>query len=78
MQLGTEFYFFAKSDTNGPIDEQTNHDRWLGLEPDIYMNWQMTSDIALSVRYGLFVPGDAIVDDAKMRQFLFAGVTVSF
>ena len=42
------------------------------------MNWQISSDVALSVRYGVFVPGDAIVVDEKMRQFLFAGITVSF
>ena len=78
MQLGTDLYFFAKANTQAPIDEASSGSRWLGLEPDIYMNWQITSDIALSVRYGLFVPGDAITDDVKMRQFLFAGVTVSF
>jgi hypothetical protein len=78
MQLGTDLYFFAKANPAAPIDEATTNDRWLGLEPDIFMNWQMTSDVSLTVRYGLFVPGDAIVDDAKMRQFLFAGVTVSF
>ncbi len=78
MQLGTDLYFFAKADTSAPIDEATTGSRWLGLEPDIYMNWQITSDVALSMRYGVFVPGDAIVDDSKMRQFFYTGVTVSF
>src|SRR5581483_6533696 len=78
MQLGTDLYFFAKANTDAPIDEATTNSRWLGVEPDIYMNWQISSDVALSVRYGLFIPGDAITDDVKMRQFLFAGVTVSF
>jgi hypothetical protein len=78
MQLGTDLYFFAKANADAPIDEATNNDKWLGLEPDIYMNWQITSDVSLSMRYGLFVPGDAITIDDKMRQFFFAGVTVSF
>ena len=59
MQLGTDFYAFAKMDMGAPIDETSSNNRWLGIEPDIYMNWQITSDIALSVRYGVFIPGDA-------------------
>jgi hypothetical protein len=78
MQIGTDFYAFAKMDTDAPIDEVTTDNRWLGLEPDVYMNWQITSDVSLSVRYGIFIPGDAIVNDGKMRQFLYTGVTVAF
>ena len=79
MQVGTDLYFFAKADTlQHRSTEATTGSRWLGLEPDIYMNWQITSDVALSMRYGVFVPGDAIVDDSKMRQFFYTGVTVSF
>jgi hypothetical protein len=78
MQLGTDLYAFAKMDTGGPIDETTTGSRWLGVEPDIYMNWQITSDISLSMRYGLFIPGDAIVADGKMRQFFFTGITIAY
>jgi hypothetical protein len=78
MQIGTDFYTFAKLSADGPIDEPTSNSRWLGVEPDIYLNWQITSDIALSVRYGVFIPGDAVVNDGKLRQFLFTGVTVAF
>jgi len=48
------------------------------VEPDIYLNWQITSDLALSVRYGAFFPGDAIENDGKVRQFLYTGVTIAF
>ena len=78
MQVGAEFYAFAKAVTDAPIDEETTDNRWLGIEPDVYMNWQITSDVALSARYGLFVPGDAIVNDGKMRQFLYTQITFAF
>ena len=68
----------AVAATDAVIDESTTNSRWLGVEPDIYMNWQITSDISLSMRYGVFIPGDAIVADGKMRQFFFAGITIAY
>lgn len=78
MQLGLDLFLFAKLRENAPIDEATTNDRILGFEPDLYMNWQMTSDVTLALRYGAFVPGEAIVSDGKIRQFIYAGVTFAF
>jgi len=78
MQLGTDLFVFAKLNPNGPIDEPTTDDRMLGYESDLFLNWQMTSDVSLALRYGAFFPGDAIISDGKIRQFIYAGVTVAF
>jgi hypothetical protein len=78
MQVGSDLFFFAKLDEDGPIDEPTTADRVLGFEPDVYMNWQITSDVTLALRYGAFIPGEAIVNDGKIRQFFYAGVTFAF
>jgi Alginate export len=78
MQLGSEFYAFAKFDRNAPTDEPTTNSLWLGIEPDVYMNWQITSDVAWTARYGVFIPGDATENDGKMRQFIYTGVTISY
>lgn len=78
LQIGTDFFVFQKFDGHAPIDESTNDGRFLGVEPDIYLNWQITSDVALSIRYGAFFPGDAIENDGKIRQFLYTGVTIAF
>ncbi|HEX3358333.1 MAG TPA: alginate export family protein, partial [Tepidisphaeraceae bacterium] len=78
MQIGSEFYAFAKFDRNAPINEPTTNSRWLGIEPDLYMNWQITSDVSFTARYGVFIPGDAIESDGKVRQFLYTGVTISY
>jgi hypothetical protein len=78
MQIGTDLFLFAKLDPDAPIDEQTTDSGYLGFEPDVYLNWQITSDVTLALRYGAFVPGDAIVNDGKIRQFIYAGMTFAF
>lgn len=77
LQVGTNFYIFNKFQADAPIDETTNSDTYLGVETDFFANWQVTSDLALSLRYGVFFPGDAFVDN-DARHFLFTGITVAF
>jgi hypothetical protein len=78
MQVGTDLFLLAKLQENAPIDEPTTNDRILGYEPDFYLNWEITSDVTLALRYGAFIPGEAIVADGKIRQFFYAGVTFAF
>ena len=81
FQVGTDLIFFAKFDEDAPIDEPTRAgSQWLGFEPDLYLNWQITSDVSLGVRYGVFFPGSAIADpgDDHPRHFFFTGVTFAF
>ena len=78
FQVGADVLFFAKFDKDGPIDEATTADRFLGWEPDVYLNWQITSDITLAIRYGVFFPGSAIVEDDHPRNFFFTGLTFAF
>ena len=51
----------SNSATEPPIDEVTSDDRYLGWEPDVYINWQVTSDVTFAFRYGVFFPGTAIL-----------------
>jgi hypothetical protein len=79
LQLGTDLLVFAKTRQEAQLDEPTQLDhRYLGWEPDFFMNWQITNDVTIAVRYGIFFPGDAIVNDQQNRQFFFAGVTYAF
>jgi hypothetical protein len=79
LQTGVDLFFFGKLDPNGPINEPTTDNRYLGWEPDLFINWQITSDITLAFRYGIFFPGPAIIDDDDSpRQFIGAGVTYAF
>lgn len=78
LQVGADAFVFFKADSEGGSDEPTSDDSYLGFEPNLYVNWQITSDISLAVRYGVFFPGSAIEADEKNRQFFFAGLTFAF
>ena len=68
---------FDKLKRGGAIDEPTEDRRYLGWEPDVFVNWQVTDDVTLVMRYGLYFPGSAIPKD-DTRQFFYAGVTYAF
>lgn len=78
LQVGGDFFVFCKMNEDGGIDETTASGRYLGVEPDVYINWQIKSDVTLTLRYGAFFPnGDVVVQD-DVRQFFFGGLTFSF
>lgn len=83
LQVGVNFYLYGKLNRNAPFDEDTSDHTYLGFETDLYANWQITSDVALSMRYGVFFPGKAIggsfvATDKDERHFFFTGLTISF
>jgi hypothetical protein len=78
LQVGADFFVYSKMSHDAPIDEPTVDKRYLGVEPDFFLNWQVSSDVTLNLRYGIFFPGSAIVSDEKTRQFFGAGVTYAF
>ena len=78
MQAGVDVLFFSKLLSDGPIDEATNSRRFLGAEADLYLTWQISSDVTFSMRYGGFLPGPAIEGDSGLRSLFFAGVTYAF
>jgi hypothetical protein len=78
LQVGVDVFAFAKYDADAPIDEPTGTNRYLGWEPDIYLNWQLTSDLTLALRYGVFFPSDENFANDDSRQFFFGGVTFAF
>jgi len=78
LQVGTDFFVFNKMRESGGIDEATLSGRYLGVEPDVYINWQLSSDVTLVLRYGAFFPnGDVIIND-DTRQFFYGGLTFAF
>ena len=78
MQVGADFFVFNKMNREGGIDETTFDGRYLGVEPDVYLNWQMTSDVTLSLRYGVFFPNGDVVQEDDVRHFFFGSVTFAF
>jgi hypothetical protein len=78
LQVGADFFVFCKMRENGGIDEATAKGRYLGVEPDVYMNWQITSDVTMVLRYGVFFPNGDVISNDDTRQFFFGGLTFAF
>jgi hypothetical protein len=78
LQAGFDFFLYGKVDRHAPINEPTLDKRYLGVEPDFFINWQVTSDVTLAARYGVFFPSSAafVTDDA--RQFILLTLTLAF
>lgn len=80
MQIGVDFFVINKLQAEAPIDQVTSSEhRFLGVEPDLYMNWQITSDLTLALRYGIFFPSsDAFGANDDPRHFFYGGLTFAF
>lgn len=79
LQIGTDLYIFGKENSRAPIDQPTNPgEQYLGWEPDLYLNWEITSDITFTARYGVFFPNPAAFTQSGARQFLYTGATFAF
>ena len=78
LQFGFDFFVFNKFDSDAPIDEETvEGEGFLGVEPDLFVNWQVVEDVTVAVRYGVFFPGDAF-EQSDPRHFVFLGLTYAF
>ena len=78
FSLGFDFYFFAKLDSDAPVSVITvPGESYIGFETDIIVTWQITSDLALDGRYGIFVPGEAFLGSDPMH-FFYLGFSYGF
>jgi hypothetical protein len=78
MQLGFDFFVFNKLQKDRVITEKSGNKHYLGVEPDVSLNWQITSDVTLAVRYGIFFPDDNLLAHGFNRQFVYTGLTFAF
>lgn len=81
MEVGTKVFFYHKAKAGGPISDTTasNDARNLGWEWDVFCDWRLTSDVAWTIRYGIFQPGSSFDGgDKSSRHFVYTGVVFSF
>jgi hypothetical protein len=79
LQVGGDVFVFFRLEDGGPIHEEVDGSgHYLGTEADVYANWQVTSDLAVILRYGVFFPGSNLEFDDDPRHFFFTGVTLAF
>jgi hypothetical protein len=65
-------------DENAPISVTTiPGERYVGMEFDFILEWQLLSDVAIDLQYGIFIPGEAY-PDSDPRHFLYAGFSYGF
>lgn len=77
-QVGGNLLLYNKLDADAPINEATSNHHYLGTGAEVFLNWQITSDVTIAARYGVFFPGEAIETDHDERHFFFTGVTYAF
>jgi hypothetical protein len=79
LELGANCFFYWKDETRGGISDWRADlaNQEIGRELDLFLHWQILSDLAFSVRFGTFCPGDAYSHETE-RSFLATSVTYSF
>jgi hypothetical protein len=79
LEIGSNFFWFWKDEANGGISDfrADRNSEDVGNELDIFLHWQILSDLALSIRFGTFYPGNAYSHDSN-RTFFWTAATYSF
>jgi hypothetical protein len=78
LQLGFDFFTYFKLAQGSALEEASYDQSFVGVEPDVYLNWQLTSDLTVVFRYGYFFPGDALIVNDEHRHFFYGGITYAF
>ncbi|MBL4702544.1 MAG: alginate export family protein [Phycisphaeraceae bacterium] len=78
LQVGTNIYLYGKLNKNAPIEEASTNHTFLGVETDFFANWQITNDLSMSARYGIFFGGEALTNNSNPRNFFFTSFTLAF
>lgn len=73
-----DVFLLGKMDEDAPMSVSTElGERYLGIEVDLGLEWQLYSDLAFDVRYGIFVPGEAYFT-SDPRHFFYAAFSYAF
>ena len=79
LDVGADYYCQFKAAAEGAVsDTRANRDSaFLGQEVDLFVEWRIFSDLAVTFRYARFFPGRAY-SDRDPRDFFFTGLNFSF
>jgi len=78
LQFEPSIFVLGKLRSDAPIDEFTGDDHYLGIEPDLAVNWPIRENLFFTGRYGVFIPGGAATESSGSRQFVYLAVTYAF
>ncbi len=79
LEVGTSWFLYHKHHSAAAVSDPTatNGSGYLGWEMDYFANWDISTDFSATVRYGVFLPGDAFLDRTT-RTYLLVGFTWNF
>ncbi len=79
LEMGTNWFLYYKQRAAAAVSDPTAGvaSGYLGWEMDYFANWDVTSDLSATTRYGVFFPGKAF-DDRTTRTYLLFGLTWNF
>ena len=81
-RVSVNAFMYVRWDANAPISLPTTlgGSNLVGSEYDFNVDWRIYSDVNMSLRYGLFVPNNAVfgATEDEPRQFFYVGVTYAF
>lgn len=79
LEFGTDWYLYHKHHRLAAVSDPTASvgSGYLGWEMDYYANWQVSTELSWTARWGVFFPGSAF-GDRTMRTFFLAGMAWSF
>lgn len=79
LEVGSDWFLYHKHHASAAVSDPTADvpSGYAGWEMDYFANWDITSDLSATARYGVFFPG-AAYSDRTTRTFLLVGVTWSF
>ena len=81
-RISVNAFMYVRWDANAPISVPTTlgGSNLVGSEYDFNVDWRIYSDVNMSLRYGLFVPNNAVfgATEDEPRQFFYVGVTYAF
>ena len=78
LNVRGDLFFLFPLDDDAPMSVVTiPGESYLGTEFDLRVDWQIYDDLALDLRYGIFIPGGA-TPYSDARHLFFVGVSYAF
>jgi len=78
LRVALDGFVFMKLDADAPLTVTTiEGESFVGVEFDLSIEWQVYSDLAFDLRYGIFIPGSAVADNDP-RHFLYFAFSYGF
>ena len=78
FRTAMDVFLLGKLDEDAPMSVSTElGERYLGIEVDFLIEWQLWNDLSFDLRYGIFIPGEAYFTSDE-RHFGYAAFSYAF